>query len=153
MLIKYFPAQAAALNAKLAASLAPVPDGGAQDKGVACGIRAADRIIALRTNDGRNAAVTIPPATVAGDWEPTPPGFLSFTGAWSVESRRSPSTRLRHASIQDRRRNQLTDLSRGVQRGRESGGTNADTLRTPEQAQTALFFSDAGIQPDAGGAA
>ena len=86
MLITYFPAQADMLNAKLTQSLATIPDGGAQDKGIAWGRRAADRIIALRAGDGRNAAVTIPAATEPGDWEPTPPGFLSFAGsAWLAE--------------------------------------------------------------------
>ena len=83
VLTTYFPARMANLDTKLAESLAAVPDGGPQDKGVAWGVRAADRIIALRANDGRNASVTIPDATEPGHWEPTPPGFVSFAGtAW-----------------------------------------------------------------------
>ena len=68
VLVTYFPAAQASLDAQLAASLAEVPDGGPQDKGIGYGLRAADHIIALRTNDGRGAMVTIPAATEAGDY-------------------------------------------------------------------------------------
>ena len=83
ILSNYFPAQIAALNAHLAASLAPIPDNKRKERGIAFGVAAANHIIALRTNDGRHAVVAIPPALVAGDWEPTPTAFLPFTGtAW-----------------------------------------------------------------------
>jgi hypothetical protein len=68
VLVTYFPAATATLDAQLAASLALVPDGGPQDKGIGYGIRAANRIIALRAGDGRGAMVSIPPALEAGDW-------------------------------------------------------------------------------------
>jgi hypothetical protein len=68
ILSTYFPAHAAALDNQLAASLAAIPSGTRRDRGVAFGQRAADHIIALRANDGRNATVVIPPATEAGDY-------------------------------------------------------------------------------------
>jgi hypothetical protein len=68
VLLTYFPAAQATLDAQLAASLDPIADGGPQDKGVAYGIRAADRIIQLRANDGRFAAVTPPTADAAGEY-------------------------------------------------------------------------------------
>ncbi|HJP71678.1 MAG TPA: vanadium-dependent haloperoxidase [Candidatus Limnocylindria bacterium] len=68
VLVTYFPAAQATLDAQLAASLALIPDGGPQDKGIGYGIRAADRIIALRANDGRFAAVTLAPADAAGEY-------------------------------------------------------------------------------------
>ena len=68
VLVTYFPAAQANLDAQLAASLALIPDGGPQDKGIGYGLRAADRIIALRAGDGRGAMVSIPPAAEAGDW-------------------------------------------------------------------------------------
>ncbi len=74
VLVANFPASQTALDAQLAASLALVPDGGPQDKGIAYGIRAADRIIQLRANDGRNAAVSVPIADAAGE----------YTGAFAV---------------------------------------------------------------------
>lgn len=71
VLVTYFPGAQATLDAQLTASLALVPDGGPQDKGIGYGLRAADRIIALRAGDGRGAAVMIPDATEAGDYSPS----------------------------------------------------------------------------------
>jgi hypothetical protein len=71
VLVTYFPGAQATLDAQLAASLALVPDGGPQDKGIGYGLRAADHIIALRAGDGRGAAVMIPDATEAGDYSPS----------------------------------------------------------------------------------
>ena len=68
VLSNYFPGAAANLDAQLAASLALVPDGGAQDKAISYGVRAADNIIALRMNDGRNALVDVPVADAPGEW-------------------------------------------------------------------------------------
>ncbi len=82
ILVTYFPAATVTLDAALDASLAAIPDGWREDRGVRYGQRAADRIIKLRTNDGRGAAVTVPPATEAGDWRPTPPGLLAFAVPW-----------------------------------------------------------------------
>src|SRR5262249_1962235 len=50
-----FPTQTAALDAKLVASLATVPDGKSEDDGVALGRSVADQILALRQNDGSGA--------------------------------------------------------------------------------------------------
>ena len=148
MLTTYFPAQKGNLDTKLAESLAAVPDGGPQDKGVAWGVRAADRIIALRANDGRNASVTIPAATEPGDWEATPPGFVSFAGtAWlgGVTPIAIPSAEEFDPGPPPAI-NSPTYL-REFNEVRDFGGTNADTRRTGPQTQTALFFSDAGIIP------
>jgi hypothetical protein len=75
------PTVADALNEHLADSLAAVPDGGRKDRGVRYGLRAADRIIALRAGDGRGAVVTIPQPTGAGDWRPTSPN-TAFAVPW-----------------------------------------------------------------------
>ena len=72
-----YPAQAAALDAKLTASLATIPDGKAEDDGVALGRSVADQILALRQNDG--SGVVLPPylgSTEPGQWRPTPPANL-----------------------------------------------------------------------------
>src|SRR5215467_11320902 len=76
-LVTFYPAQAAALDARLAASLATVPDGKAEDDGVALGRSVADKILALRQND--NSSLVPPPylgGTGPGEWQPTPPANL-----------------------------------------------------------------------------
>src|SRR5262249_41645928 len=73
-LVTFYPTQAAALDARLAASLATIPDGKAEDDGVALGRSVADQILALRQNDGSGA--TPPPyggRPEPGQWRPTPP--------------------------------------------------------------------------------
>jgi hypothetical protein len=148
VLVNYFgstPAIVADLDAKLAASLAEVPDGGAQDKGVAYGVKAADRIIALRVNDGRNAAVTVPVADAPGEWSPTPPANAAFATAWlgGVTPIALPSTdhfapgappALDSAEY-------LADLAEVQAKG------EVNSSRTDFESQTARFFSDAGIVP------
>jgi hypothetical protein len=85
VLMTYFgaaPEVAATLDAALASSLAGVPDGVRKHQGVRYGLEAADRIIALRAGDGRGATVTVPAATEAGDWRPTPPANAPFATPW-----------------------------------------------------------------------
>lgn len=73
-LVFFYPAQTGALDAKLTASLATIPDGKAEDDGVALGRSVADQILALRQSDG--SGVVLPPylgSTQPGEWRPTPP--------------------------------------------------------------------------------
>ncbi len=77
------PAQVAAFDAKLAASLATVPDGKAEDDGVALGRFVADQILALRANDG--SVNTLPPytgSTEPGKWRPTTAGANGREPHW-----------------------------------------------------------------------
>src|SRR5262245_12458652 len=76
-LVGLYPAQAPALDVKLAASLATIPDGKAEDDGVALGRSVAEQILALRQFD--NSGVVPPPylgSTDPGQWRPTPPANL-----------------------------------------------------------------------------
>src|SRR5262245_52225784 len=77
-LVALYPTQTATLNARLDASLAAIPDGKAEDDGVALGRSVADQVLARRQNDGSGV---VPPAylggTAPGDWRPTPPANLS----------------------------------------------------------------------------
>jgi hypothetical protein len=146
VLSNYFPAAAANLNAQLAASLALVPDGGAQDKGISYGVRAADNIIALRMNDGRNAVVNVPIADAPGEWVPAASG--SFLSAWlggvtplAIES----ATQFAPGAPPELTSDTYTTEFNEVKR---VGDINAPlTDRSAAMTQTARFFSDAGILP------
>jgi hypothetical protein len=63
VLVHYFPAQQAALDADYANALAAIPEGAAKDDGIALGQKAAAGIIALRQGDGLEADIgfTMPP--------------------------------------------------------------------------------------------
>ena len=77
MLVNYVPAQQAALDANLAASLAPIPDGVKKANGLAVVSAPAIAIIALRANDGSrpNIEYSGPAVPSVGQWRPTPTTF------------------------------------------------------------------------------
>jgi hypothetical protein len=72
VLSHYFPAQAATLDAALAASLAKIADGQSKTDGVAVGQSVAAQWVALRTGDGLEAPLTYTPGHGPGIWEPVP---------------------------------------------------------------------------------
>ena len=73
VLVVYFPAQAAALNARRDASLATIPDGQSKTDGMAVGIAAAAAMVANRTNDGSSPPlVYIPTSSEPYEWQVTP---------------------------------------------------------------------------------
>lgn len=146
VLLTYFPASQARLDAALAASLDQIPDGDGERRGIRFGERAAARIIKLRVDDGRFADLpfTMPPAP--GVWRPTPPTFTPFFDPWlsqvtpfllrsNTQFRPDPPpdlTSYRYA----REFNEVKDL-----------GSLTSSARTPDQTETALFFSDTGVGP------
>jgi len=70
-----YPAQAAALDQKLTADLADIPEGNDKAAGFSFGRAVADAVIALRENDGWDAFVTYNTEGAAGQWVPTAPMF------------------------------------------------------------------------------
>jgi hypothetical protein len=73
VLVTYFPAAAASLDAALASSLAGIPDGASKDDGVAVGATAAAELVALRTGDGSSPpAFYQPTSTAPAAWQTTP---------------------------------------------------------------------------------
>ena len=75
VLVAFFPANQAALDAQLAASLASVPDGPAEGAGVALGRAVGQRLLDLRADDGFDVPDPFAPTPGPGVWEPTPPAF------------------------------------------------------------------------------
>jgi hypothetical protein len=152
VLSNYFgsnPTVAANLDAQLAASLALVPDGGAQDKGIGYGVRAADNIIALRMNDGRNAVVNVPIADGPGDWVPTSTApAAQFASAWlggvtplAIQSATQFAPGAPPQIADEKYVTEFNEVKR-------VGDINAPlTDRSAAETQTARFFSDAGILP------
>jgi hypothetical protein len=83
VLVNLFPAHTATFDAQLAASLADVPNGLAENRGVALGDQAGNLILQLRANDGSNAVVGYEPGTDPGEYQFVPPfeGFI-FRPEW-----------------------------------------------------------------------
>ncbi|MFV2118437.1 vanadium-dependent haloperoxidase [Streptomyces sp. Act-28] len=82
VLLTGFPQARPVLEKAWEASLAKVPDGPAEQTGVAFGQRAARHVMALRADDGRGAHVPFSPLPAPGVWRPTPPRHEGFTSAW-----------------------------------------------------------------------
>jgi hypothetical protein len=144
LLLHYFPASQGRLDAALAASLANVADGPAEQKGVAYGERAADRIIELRTNDGRNGSLTFDTPLAPGVWRPTPPTFTPFFEPWLSQVRpmmlRSP-TQLRPPPQPALTSETYTADFNEV----KELGAKASASRTATQTETAWFMANTGV--------
>jgi hypothetical protein len=134
------------LDAKLAASLALIPDGQAKDRGILYGQRAADRIIELREDDGRGATVTVPVATEPGDWMPTPPAMAPFLTPWYGYI---DPLAVRSVAAFDPGPPPPIGSRRYLKQFREvrDYGAAVSAVRTPEQEQTARFFADTPVGP------
>ncbi|WP_371615161.1 vanadium-dependent haloperoxidase [Streptomyces sp. NBC_00454] len=78
-LVVLAPTRKAELDSALAATLGRIPDGRAEDRGVAAGARQAELALASRQGDGLdpasvNAPYAVQPAA-PGVWQPTPDGY------------------------------------------------------------------------------
>ena len=82
LLLTLFPDQQTVLDPAYAASLAAVPDGAGENKGVAVGTEVAAAFLALRANDGRGANVPYTFGTGPGVYQATPPAFGNPVTPW-----------------------------------------------------------------------
>jgi hypothetical protein len=146
LLRHYFPGAGPRLDAALADSLAEIPDGRAEDEGVAFGKRAADHIIGLRRGDGRGASVPFTARPRPGVWRPTPPGFEPFTVAWLARLR--PFLMDSPSQIRPGPPPALTS-ARYARDFNEVKvyGARTGSPRTPQQTDTARFFATLDPQP------
>jgi hypothetical protein len=137
---------AANLNAQLATSLGPIPDGLPKEQGIRYGERAVERLVELRQDDGRGAAITFDEPAAPGVWRPTPPGFVPFFDPWlgQVEPfvmdspsqfRPGPPPAI-SSDLYVEEFEEVRDY-----------GVNVGSLRTAAQTETALFFTDVTIGP------
>jgi hypothetical protein len=82
VLVAEYPTQQPMLQVTYEKLLAGVPESAARKNGAEVGAAVARRLLALRANDGRNAAVPYVPGSGPGVWVPTAPGFLPATTAF-----------------------------------------------------------------------
>lgn len=139
VLVTYFPASQAPLDAAYAKSLARIPVGSAKTQGVAFGERAAEHLIDLREGDGRGAPVqfTAPPAP--GVWRPSPPSHQPFIDPWLGRLR--PMLLTSPAQFRPGVPPALSSAryARDVNEVRTMGAKTGSP-RTAFQTETALFF-------------
>ncbi|MEU6378540.1 vanadium-dependent haloperoxidase [Streptomyces sp. NPDC046909] len=140
VLLTYFPKSQARIDAAYADSLAKIPDGTAEDQGVRFGERAAERIIELREDDGRDSQVAFSPTPGPGVWQPAPPDYRPAAIPWLSKVRPmtfdspeefvpGPPPALTSATY-------TKDFAEVKAVGKKDSAT-----RTAWQTETALFFS------------
>jgi hypothetical protein len=144
ILVTYVPSAQAALDADYAGSLAELPDGTAKTRGIAFGMRAADSLIGLRSDDGRNAPILFTQPPAPGVWRPTPPAFLPMSAPWlgfvtpllvhSATQFAPPAPPALTSAVYTRDFNEVKAL-----------GSLTSTQRTAEQTSTATFFSGSAL--------
>ena len=144
VLLEYFPASEARLNTAYETSLDGIPNGDPKQGGIRFGERAAARIIKLRTDDGRFADVPFETSPAPGIWRPTPPTFTPFLDPWLAKMR--PLLLRSNSQFRPHGPPALTSkrYTRDFKEVKELGSLGGST-RTPQQTETALFFSDIGV--------
>jgi hypothetical protein len=151
VLLYYFPASEAKLQTAYDASLAGIPDGDAKTNGVAFGEQAADRLIELRTDDGRgDPDVQFTEPEAPGVWRPTPPSLTPFFDPWLAEMRPlllESNSQFRPGPPPEMTSDRYKEEFREVKRL----GSLTSTARGSHQTETALFFSDTAVGPLQGG--
>jgi hypothetical protein len=137
---------AANLNTALETSLGQVPDGVPKEQGIRYGEHAAEHIIELREDDGRFAPVVFDMPLAPGVWRPTPPAMAPFFGAWLSQVEPfvldSPS-QFRPGTPPPI----MSDLYVEEFEEVRDYGASVGSLRSPEQTETARFFSDVTLGP------
>jgi hypothetical protein len=146
VLVALFPAQQAALDAKLGASLYAIPDGSAKAGGIEVGGAAAAAMLAARAGDGRFPSIpfTVTQGREPGEWRST--STNPVTGApvvepapWVGEVR--PFLIPSAAALRTDGPNALTSAAYAADFNevKRLGSLNS-TVRTPDQTDAALFW-------------
>ena len=141
VLVHWFPASRAALDAEHAAWLGAIPESAERQNGLQVGQDAAAALIAARADDGRDAPITLdrPAEPPAGMWVPTGSGemqapWLGFTEPLVVDSPEEFATDGPDPLDSEE---YAADFAEVAAMG---SATSAD--RTAEQTDLALFWSD-----------
>ncbi|MEH2303849.1 vanadium-dependent haloperoxidase [Nostoc sp.] len=158
-LVNIYPDQKATFDEQLSRSLAQIPDGRAERKGLALGRTVAEQILKLRSNDGSAQAGQIPfkEGSNPGEWRLTPPDFgKPVSPGWGLVTPFSHNIPARQAGDDPIPRLQQFNLTGPVEFGskqfvdetnfvRQHGGLdNTDAtkiVRTADQTESALFWS------------
>jgi hypothetical protein len=138
VLLAHFPEQE---NYQYTNCLYVIAEGPAKAEGIALGTEIAEKFLALRKNDGRNAEVAYLPGSGPGAWLPTMPGFTQPLVPWVARMRpfflaansqfRAPGP----PSLQSRQWRQ------DYQETKAFGALNS-RVRTPEQTEIGRFYTE-----------
>jgi hypothetical protein len=134
------PAQKAAFDASLAASLAKLPDDRARNDGLAVGKSAAEEMLAWRAQDKFDAKASDKPGTQPGAWQRTPPGMapgvlphLGWVTPFVLKAADQFAAKGRPALTSG-------EFARDLEEVKRLGGRQS-TARTADQTAVAIFWS------------
>jgi hypothetical protein len=141
VLVHWFPASQGALDADLAAWLGTVPDTAERRHGLQVGQDTAAALVAARVDDGRDAPITLdrPAEPPPGMWVPTGTGemvspWLGFTEPLVVDSPEEFATDGPDPLDSEAYAADFAEVA--------AMGSATSTVRTAEQTDLALFWSD-----------
>lgn len=142
VLVTYFPAQQATLDAAFQTSLANItasPD--AKNAGVAVGEAAAAALITARTGDGLETNVPYTPGIGPGVWQPTPPKFAPALTPWLGQMRPFTLTSASQFLPDGPTSLSSDDWVEDYNQVRALGDVNSN-VRTPGQTEIGLFWTE-----------
>jgi hypothetical protein len=142
VLVAYFPTQQSLLDAQYGLALSKIVASlSAKTAGVAVGEEAAAALIAARSGDGLEANVPYTPGSGPGVWQPTPPGFLPALAPWLGQMRpftmKSASQFLPGGPTPLDSEEWEDDYNQTRVLGKKDS-----TVRTPEQTEIGLFWTE-----------
>jgi hypothetical protein len=128
------------LDTLYAASLAKVRNGLAKTRGVRIGAAVARIMLARRADDGRYVASPFPVGTLAGEWRPTPPAFITDPFSWVAKVR--PFTLRRNSQFRTAGPLDMTSAQYATEFNEvKSLGAAVGSTRTLEQTELGRFYS------------
>ncbi len=149
-LVNLYPTQTVYFDSALAASLAQIADGTAEDAGVTFGRAVADDILTFRNTDGSSNPATYIPGTNLGDWQPTAPSFATaLLPNWGLVTPfgLTSGSQFRPSGDPALTSDQYTTAFNQV----KDLGSLSSTTRTADQTEIAKFWADgAGTYTPAG---
>ena len=140
-LVTLFPAGKSKFDSFRTASLQTIANGRSETDGINVGKSAAAAILAARLHDGAYAIVEYTPGTAPGDWQPTPPAFVSpLLPQWPDVD---PWTMSDAAKFRPQAPPSMgsTEYARDLNEVKRIGSTNS-LLRTADQTAIARFWAN-----------
>jgi hypothetical protein len=144
VLVEYFPASMANLDADLTASLEDVADGSAKTKGMAVGATVAAKLIDRREDDGRNdTSIVYERDEEPGVWQPVDPAGNPFVPPFAVPwlGYVDPLVLEHRVRVNGPDPVRSAAYAFDVQEVKRVGSAAATADRTPYQTETAHFFN------------
>jgi hypothetical protein len=146
ILVRALPTQKSMLDSERSKSLSGIPEGHVRDSGIAVGEQVAEKLFALRKDDGSNRKVEYVFGSGPGIYQRTPPGFAApvanqwrFVKPFMLLNAKQFDVPPPPAIASDR-------FARDFEEVREFGSKNS-TARTSQQTASAVFWVQSEMIP------